>query len=57
MSKVVALMSMSLDGYVADPDDCVAEVFAWYFNSGYVRDDGGGVAAGGADGSPAGVDA
>jgi hypothetical protein len=32
MSKVVALMSMSLDGYVADPDDGVAEVFAWYFN-------------------------
>jgi hypothetical protein len=24
MSKVVALMSMSLDGYVADPDDIVA---------------------------------
>ncbi len=31
MSKVVALMSMSLDGYVADPDDGVDEVFAWYF--------------------------
>ena len=29
MSKVVALMSMSLDGYVADPDDGVADVFAW----------------------------
>ena len=28
MSKVVALMSMSLDGYVADPDDGVADVFA-----------------------------
>ena len=26
MSKVIALMSMSLDGYVADPDDGVAEV-------------------------------
>ena len=37
MSKVVALMSMSLDGYVADPDDGVAEVFAWYFNSGDVE--------------------
>jgi dihydrofolate reductase len=31
MSKVVALMSMSLDGFVADPDDGVKEVFAWYF--------------------------
>jgi hypothetical protein len=36
MSKVVALMSMSLDGYVADRDDDVADVFAWYFNSGDV---------------------
>jgi dihydrofolate reductase len=34
MSDVVAIMSMSLDGYVADPDDGVAEVFDWYFNSG-----------------------
>jgi len=32
MTKVVALMSMSLDGYVADPDDGVAEVFDWYFS-------------------------
>lgn len=32
MSKVVALMSMSLDGYVADPDDGVDEVFDWYFS-------------------------
>jgi dihydrofolate reductase len=31
MSKVVAIMSMSLDGYVADPNDGVAEVFDWYF--------------------------
>jgi dihydrofolate reductase len=30
MTRVVALMSMSLDGYVADPDDGVAEVFDWY---------------------------
>jgi hypothetical protein len=30
MSKVVALMSMSLNGFVADPDDGVAEVFGWY---------------------------
>lgn len=32
MAKVVALMSMSLDGYVADPNDGVAEVFDWYFS-------------------------
>src|SRR5688572_27323075 len=32
MSKVVALMSMSLDGYVADLNDGVAEVFNWYFS-------------------------
>ena len=37
MSKVIAIMSMSLDGYVADPDDGVAEVFDWYFNSGDVE--------------------
>lgn len=34
MSKVIALMSMSLDGYVADPSNGVAEVFDWYFTSG-----------------------
>jgi dihydrofolate reductase len=32
MSKVIALMSMSLDGYVADANDGVAEVFDWYFS-------------------------
>jgi dihydrofolate reductase len=37
MSKVVAIMSMSLDGYVADPEDGVAEVFDWYFTSGDVE--------------------
>src|SRR5215217_5309712 len=37
MSKVVAIMSMSLDGYVADPKDGVAEVFDWYFASGDVE--------------------
>ncbi|HOX27065.1 MAG TPA: dihydrofolate reductase family protein [Candidatus Krumholzibacteria bacterium] len=37
MSKVVAIMSMSLDGYIADPDDGVAEVFDWYFASGDVE--------------------
>jgi len=37
MSKVVAIMSMSLDGYVADLNDGVAEVFKWYFTSGNVE--------------------
>jgi dihydrofolate reductase len=37
MSKVVAIMSMSLDGYVADRDDGVAEVFDWYMSSGNVE--------------------
>jgi dihydrofolate reductase len=32
MAKVVAIMSMSLDGYVADPNDGVTEVFDWYFS-------------------------
>ena len=32
MSKLVAIMSMSLDGYVADLNDGVAEVFDWYFS-------------------------
>lgn len=42
MSKLVAIMSMSLDGYVADCDDGVNEVFDWYFNSGDVPIDTGG---------------
>src|SRR3954463_7581153 len=37
MSKVVALMSMSLDGFVADRNDGVAEVFDWYMHSGEVE--------------------
>src|SRR5437764_6354573 len=37
MSKVVALMSMSLDGFVADRNDGVGEVFDWYVNSGEVE--------------------
>ena len=37
MSKVVAIMSMSLDGFVADRDDGVDEVFDWYFTSGDVE--------------------
>ena len=42
MSKVVAIMSMSLDGYVADRNDGVDEVFDWYFNSGDVEFHAGG---------------
>ncbi|WP_291882435.1 dihydrofolate reductase family protein [Cellulomonas sp.] len=30
MTKVIAIMSMSLDGYVAGPRDGVEEVFGWY---------------------------
>jgi dihydrofolate reductase len=41
MSKVVAIMSMSLDGYVADPNDGVAEVFDWYFAGDVAFDTGG----------------
>ena len=37
MSKLVAVMSMSLDGYVADRNDGVGEVFDWYMNSGNVE--------------------
>jgi dihydrofolate reductase len=37
MSKVVAIMSVSLDGYVADLNDGVAEVFDWYMTSGDVE--------------------
>ncbi len=32
MSKVIAIMSMSLDGFVADANDGVAEVFDWNFS-------------------------
>ncbi len=42
MSKVIAIMSMSLDGYVSRLDDGVADVFDWYFNSGDVEFHGGG---------------
>jgi dihydrofolate reductase len=37
MSKVIAIMSMSLDGFVADRNDGVGEVFDWYMNSGNVE--------------------
>lgn len=42
MSKVVAIMSMSLDGFVADVNDGVGEVFDWYFHSGDVEIETGG---------------
>jgi dihydrofolate reductase len=44
MSKLVAIMSVSLDGYVADRNDGVGEVFDWYMNSGDVEFDTGGSA-------------
>lgn len=44
MSKLIAIMSMSLDGFVADPDDGVSEVFDWYFKSGDVEFRNGGAA-------------
>ena len=37
MTQVIAIMSMSLDGFVADLDDGVAEVFDWYVGSGDVE--------------------
>ena len=37
MPNVIAIMSMSLDGYVADLADGVEEVFDWYFGSGDVE--------------------
>ena len=37
MSRIVALMSMSLDGFVADANDGVGEVFDWYMHSGDVQ--------------------
>ena len=43
MSKLIAIMSMSLDGYVADQQDGVVQVFDWYF-SGEVE-----IQAGGSD--------
>jgi dihydrofolate reductase len=42
MSKVVAIMSMSLDGFVADSNDGVGEVFEWYMHSGDVEFETGG---------------
>lgn len=42
MPKLIAIMSMSLDGFVADSNGGVNEVFDWYFNSGDVEFDTGG---------------
>lgn len=42
MSKVIAIMSMSLDGFVADPYDGVDAVFDWYMRSGDVEFHAGG---------------
>src|SRR3954468_6519390 len=44
MSKLVALMSVSLDGFVADINDGVGEVFDWYMSSGDVE-----ISTGGSD--------
>jgi dihydrofolate reductase len=41
MARVITNLSMSLDGFVADPDDGVSELFGWYAN-GPVEVDGGG---------------
>jgi dihydrofolate reductase len=37
MSKLIAIMSVSLDGFVADAEDGVSHVFDWYMNSGDVE--------------------
>ena len=41
MSKLVAIMSVSLDGFVADAHDGVAEVFDWYASGDVEIDTGG----------------
>lgn len=41
MSTLIAIMSMSLDGFVADPADGVAEVFDWYASGDVEIDTGG----------------
>jgi len=37
MSKMIAIMSMSLDGYVADRNGSVAQVMSWYMTSGNIE--------------------
>lgn len=44
MSRLIAIMTMSLDGYVADHDGSVADVMGWYMSSGDTE-----VRTGGAD--------
>lgn len=44
MSKLIAIMTMSLDGFVANDNDDVGKVFDWYMNSGDVK-----VSTGGSD--------
>ena len=45
MSKLIAIMSMSLDGFVADATDNPMDVFDWYFHSGDVEFEAGGADA------------
>jgi dihydrofolate reductase len=42
MALVIANLSMSLDGFIADPDDGVRELFGWYSNGPVAVDGGGG---------------
>jgi dihydrofolate reductase len=42
MAAVVANLSMSVDGFVADPDDGVQELFGWYRNGPVTVEDFGG---------------
>jgi dihydrofolate reductase len=42
MAKIIAIMSMSLDGYVADINGGVSELFDWYFTSGDIEFNTGG---------------
>ena len=37
MSKIFSHMTMSLDGYIAQPDDQIGELFDWY-SAGEVTD-------------------
>jgi dihydrofolate reductase len=42
MARVIANLSMSVDGFIADPDDGVGELFGWYANGPVAVDGGGG---------------
>jgi hypothetical protein len=37
ITTVIAEMSMSLDGFIADEKDAVEELFGWYANGGSFR--------------------